>query len=173
MFKRIHDFLPEGEMTRDIYQRRNILWGHVVADIQRILATPRPHTTSSTLRSADLVHLGRWFTQALGGSAIFERAVDALVLAQKKQALASEVLLLEALNKYVKDHKHDGQWRSIGAIWLELSCSSDTQAFVKRYHDAQNLDNKLWVLQEPLSSVVRLEWREKTGIREWLIEDLE
>lgn len=167
-FKRIHSFISEGRLVGDILSRRNVLWGHLINDLQKILQTPRPEEGMIELRSSDLVSHGRWFSQALGIEG-FDDAINALLRAQKMQAVAEDSLLVEAMEVYTRKSKQAANFRSLGALWMELcSYSTDDKAFIRHYRSASNLGKKLWVLQQPLSQLFDMEWRDGL-VREWRI----
>lgn len=171
-FERIHDFLSEDDIVGSVLLARNRLWGHMVRDIQAILSTPRPPNQPVTLRSSDLVHLGRWAAIPLKIAA-FEQAVHSLQMEQVKLTLRGDQPLVEALMAYAQHCPTANLFKTAGRLWLDLTLYSskanvDSGLLLKRYKSATNLDAKLWVLQESLSSLIKIEWKENLS-REWMI----
>lgn len=171
-FERIHDFLSEDDLVGSVLLARNRLWGHMVRDIQSILSTPRPPNQPVSLRSSDLVHLGRWAAVPLNLEA-FEKAVHSLQMEQVKLTLRGDQPLVEALMAYAQHCPTAHMFKTAGRLWLDLTLYSskanvDSGLLLKRYKSATNLDGKLWVLQESLSSLIKIEWKENLS-REWMI----
>lgn len=173
-FKRIADpsheeaFLSETDMLNRIYKRRNILWGHIVHDIQRILAIPRPADSHSILRIGDFVSLGTWFARALGYESDFISAIEATRSSQRSQVLDQDQILASAIITFTKKAKSTEQFRPTGSLYMELdACGGDD--FRKIYRNAQALNKKLWVLQDALRELVNIEFRDTQIGREWRI----
>lgn len=168
IFSRIHDFDSEEEMVGSVLTTRNKLWGHMVRDIQTILASPRPIPAPITLRSSDLVNLGRW-----ADIPNFSAAVSTLQLEQIRITLREDQVLAEAILAYVKYCPTSDSFKSTSRLWLDMTLYGskggvDINLLLKRYKNAATLDKRLWILQESLSSVVDIEYREGIS-REWRI----
>lgn len=157
-FKRLEHFLPEGDIIEAINNDRNSLWGGIVQDCQRVLATPQPsYADVPQFRIEDFARTGYWIASALGTQKQFTDALRSVSKGTKTLNLDEDQVLVNALKAYV-ERGRAGTWKTPGALWSELPLvAPDPTAFVKLYRGAVNLGKKLLVLQDSLKEVLPVE----------------
>lgn len=157
-FKRLENFLPEGDILESIFNRRNQLWGGIVNDCQRVLQTPYPtHAQVPQFRVEDFARTGYWIATALGVSAQFSAALKSVSKGAKALNLDEDQVLVNALRIYI-DRGKAGDWKTPGTLWSELPLyAPDAPAFVKLYRGAVYLGKKLLVLQDSLKELFQVE----------------
>lgn len=159
--KRLEHFDSEGTMIDEIIDRRNALWGSIVKDIQRVLATPMPPIDETPqFRIEDFAKIGYWIASAIGKGNEFAQGLQEVRSEQRSFSLEEEQILVNAILKYVEKVDQLEVYRSVGMIWTKLEAlSGDTDSFKRKYKNAVNLGKKLLAMQEPLSQVVSVGWK--------------
>jgi hypothetical protein len=171
MFERLPKFKPETDILDRISHQRNAIWGAILQDIQKILATPLPNADDvPQFRVEDFARAGYWFSTAVGCAPAFKAAIDSLRGAQKQFTIEEDIMLIEALQNWHNRCKEPEEFRTPGMLWplLELT-SSDPLAFKAQYRNAVSLGKKLWSLQETLRQMFDVDWTfdAKRGSKAW------
>lgn len=161
-FKRLENFLPEGDILDEITANRNRLWGGIVRDCQRVLATPQPmYADVPQFRVEDFARNGYWIAKGLGITSEFERALQAVSGSAKALNLTEESILVDALQLMIKDRRRkeiEPSWQSPGQLWQQLQVvAPDAKSFVKLYRGQVYLGKKLLVLEPSLKEVFHVE----------------
>jgi GTPase SAR1 family protein len=169
-FKRLDEFVPEGDILDRISERRNYLWGGIVRDCQRILGTPYPHFSEiPQFRVEDFARSGFWIASALGDGDAFKAALASVSKGSRELNLSEDQILVDALRAYVKRGKGK-TWASAGGIWSDMQVvAPDAHAFMKLYRGAIHLGKKLLVLQDSLKEVfeIEVEFDKANSQRRW------
>lgn len=177
-FQRLPRFLPEGEIIDSIIKDRNKIWGAILKDCQRILATPSPTSDEvPQFRVEDFARVGYWIATGVGKQKEFSDLIGKLKGVQHSFSIEEEQLLIVSLRSFLQKKSSNGkvpheEWKTAGQWWSVLeTCSSDPQAFNKSYRNAVNLGKKLWSLQDTLKEIFEVEWKvdSLTGTRVWRI----
>jgi GTPase SAR1 family protein len=154
-FKRLENFLPEGDILDAISTNRNRLWGGIVLDCQRVLSTPYPmHADVPQFRVEDFARTGHWIAIALGLEDHFRRALEAVSRGTKALNLNEDQVLVDAIRIYIERGKYTNQWRTPGQLWNDLQIlAPDSNSFAKLYRGSVYLGKKLLVLQDSLKEL--------------------
>ena len=170
-FHRLTHFESETDIMRVIAARRNQLWGSIIHDVQRVLATPRPPAAQAPqFRVEDFATMGFWFARALGFEREFVNALSIIKGAQRSFTLDEDQILVLALRRAISNMKNPERFRSPGELWQELEVAApDTQSFQRVYRNSVYLGKKLFSLQEALKVLFEIEWHyePKLAIRMW------
>jgi hypothetical protein len=166
-------FKDEAALVGDIVRRRNYLWGAVVQDIQRVLATPLPtQDEAPPFRVQDFARFGLRIARALGHEAEFREALACVRVGTRTFILEEEAILVDAIRGMLSRPTYVPEWRSVAAVFAGLEeASDDPIAFAKYYRNAIQLGKKLWVLHTSLRDVFDIEWKYDVsrGARVWRI----
>lgn len=154
--QRLTNFLPERELMR---LDRPALWYAIFKDLQHIISLPQPQTEEQ-LRVQDFVSLGSWIAQGLDLLPEFLSAVTKLKGSQKAFALEADQMLVSSIIEYTTKSKSSDKFKPSQQLYLELDQYSNSPQFSKKYKTAQILDNKLWIIQDALRSIVDIQWTE-------------
>jgi hypothetical protein len=169
-FKRFEKFLPEGDILDSISANRNRLWGGIVYDCQRVLATPPPlYSEVPQFRIEDFARTGYWIATALGCTDQFRDALQTVSRTTKNMNLSEDQVLVDAINVLIRKGK-GGDWQTPGQLWTTLSLiAPDSHAFVRLYRGAVFLGKKLLVLQDSLKEVfdVEVDYDHNRTSRQW------
>lgn len=174
-FERLEHFIPEQVIIDRIIQARSGLWAGIVADVQRVIATPIP-VSDIQFRVEDFARLGVWISRALGCEAPFVHALEGIKFGQRAFSLEEDAMLVTAMRKLI-DRAH-GQITDLtpGQLWGQLeTVASDPQAFVKTYRNSVSLGKKLLVLQDSLKLIFNIRWVQDRDLNTkfWTISYLE
>lgn len=172
-FKRLDHFLPEGDILDEITANRNRLWGGIVRDCQRVLATPQPmYADVPQFRVEDFARTGYWIAKSLGIAEEFERALQSVSGGTKALNLNEDSILVDALRAFITDRKRkekENEWSSPGQLWQILQVvAPDAKSFVKLYRGQVYLGKKLLVLQPSLEEAFHVEVQFNRNSRERL-----
>ena len=170
---RLPTFKPETEIINYITTNRDKLWGGIVKDIQRILATPEPiEAELPRFRVSDFARIGLRIARALGFEDSFIAALNSNIKEQFSFNLEEEDSLVESIRIWMTRPFYDpAKFYSTGQLWTVLqSVSRDPQNFSKSYKSAIVLGKKLWSMQNTLQSILDIEFAiDETGSRVWKI----
>lgn len=172
-FRRIEkwEFKSETDIINKILRERDDLWGALIQDTQKVLASPEPMPDEvPSFRISDFAKIGLWAAKALGFEADFRAAVTTNIGEQKQFNLEEEQVLIDAISDWLtKMPKAANKFWGTGELFNQLEMATgDEQAFRKLYTNAVNLGKKLWALQDTLTGVFAVEYQMgERGSREW------
>lgn len=173
-YRRLTKFYAEQDIYDDLLRKRDQMWGSIIRDLQKVLASPVPRDNIPQFRIEDFARTGLWIARAINCEADFRAAIEDVKSAQQTFTLEEEGLLVNAVLKLANNMRERGtepEWRSSAQLWsvLELS-SADSKAFGIMYRNAVTLSKKLSSMQASLKKIVRIEQRASPdGVRQWLI----
>jgi hypothetical protein len=157
-FERLENFLSETLIKQVIFDRRANIWGGIVKDVQRVLATPIPEQ-GPQFRIEDFARVGLWFARALNHEREFISAIGNIRIGQRAFSLDEDRTLVEALKCVVRRQPIVDM--SPTQLWsrLELEPSVDPVAFGRMYRSPVALGKKLLAMQEALRAVFTITFR--------------
>jgi hypothetical protein len=170
-FHRLPYFKPETDILKNITLNRDRLWGQLLLDAQKVMASPEPNEAEiPKFRVNDFARIGLWIARALGFEKDFRSAIDTNTTEQVQFNLEEEEQLVTIIKRWVSK-PHDKEWYTAGELWTYWSNMSDDQSFMRAYKNAVGLGKKLWTMQETLKNVVQIEYSndDKLGVRLWRI----
>jgi hypothetical protein len=173
-FRRLEQFVPEGDILDAILVKRNDLWGAIINDTQRVLRVPMPPAEECPqFRVEDFARIGYRISLALNCAKEFRSALRRIYSGQRLFSLEEEHLLVSAIqNMLVKQSRNNTNhsWRTVGNLWTELELNSaDPVAFGRAYRNAVYLGKKLWAMNESLKEIFDIEYQfdKLRGTRVW------
>jgi len=157
-YERLERFAPEQAIIDVIVNNRNRLWGGIVADLQRVLATPMTDE-GPQFRVEDFARIGFWIARALGIENQFTTAISSIRVGQRSFTLDEERMLVDAL-KWIAVKKYPVQDRTPGQLWswIESAPNVDPIAFSRAYRNPIAFGKKLLVMQDSLKSIFDITW---------------
>ena len=172
-FERLEHFIPEQVIIDRIYHRRAELWGGIVGDVQRVLATPIPEA-GPQFRVEDFARLGIWIARALNVETEFINAIESVHRGQRSFSLEEDAILVTALRKFVSERSGAVENVTPGQLWGNLErCAADPTAFVRTYRNSNFLAKKLLALQDALKMAFEITWEQDVLLGKfWTIRDL-
>lgn len=150
------DFKDEGTLIDTVLTHRNKLWGSVLHDLSRVLATPMPPTTDLQLRIQDYARLGEWIAIALGEQELFRSAVNSLQAAQRSFNLDDDHVLIHALQRWLTktggctNQDQDTLYAQVHSV----VSSEDIKTFDQLYKNSSIFCKRLSNLQDTLNSTM-------------------
>jgi hypothetical protein len=172
-FERLEKFIPEQVIIDQIIRNRSLLWGAIVRDVQKIIATDVPPPTVQ-FRVEDFAWLGMWIADALGCSRELRSALESVKFGQRSFSLEEDAMLVTALRKVLDTDPNWINERTPPQMWARLErAASDPQAFVKTYRNSTALGKKLLSLQDALKLTFEITWRQDVTLstKLWTIKD--
>jgi len=170
-FERLSKFIPEGEILRNILDKRNNIWAQIVLDVQKVLRTPMPRSEEvPQFRIEDFARVGLRIARSINKGDEFHDVIAALLKSQKQFSLDEDAILVSALES--RCMKWSGaEYKSTAQIWNELEMvASDPMAFTRMYKNSSFLGRKLWSLQDSLKQLFIIDWKVDKGSRIWRIQ---
>lgn len=167
-------FKDEGTLISQVIDNRNKLWGAIIQDLQRVLATPLPPSTDLQLRVQDFARLGEWIAIAIDEQEVFRSAIDSLRAAQRSFNLDEDHVLVSNVLRWLQKIKRPIKSRTQDELYTEvLSCvpGEDIKTFQIMYKNSSSFCRRLSNLQDTLSNTVfkvAVTMNAK-GQREWLV----
>lgn len=148
-------FQDEGTILSRVIELRNKLWGNVLHDLQRVLATPMPATTDLQLRIQDYARLGEWIAIALGSTEheLFREAVGSLTAAQRAFNMDEDHVLITSLQRWLA--KSGGGERTQDQLYKEVSsyvAAEDIKTFLLLYKNSSVFCKRISNLQDTLNA---------------------
>lgn len=171
--ERLEKFEAEGAIIRRVLDNRSQLWGHILLDCQQVLRNPYPLLdVIPQFRIEDFARLGYWIAQGINQTESFVQALNTIKVGQHAFSLDEDSLIVSAILTFVQKSAHakPGNYIALGTLWGYLETySGDPVNFKKQYHHAQDLGKKLWVLQDSLKEVIRIDHQVDPvkGSRSW------
>lgn len=175
-FSRLTNFASEDEIYRDLTAKRNLIWGGIIHDIQRVLRTPMPTPNEiPQFRIEDFARIGLWIARGIGVEADFRSAIEDVKSSQQMFTLEEEGLLVAAILKLVaRQHQNGGpKYYTSSQLWTLLEATADdARAFATQYRNSVNLSKKLSSMQQSLGRMVEIRQRPgQSGSKTWLIQE--
>lgn len=171
---RLERFLPETDLLREIYMKRDQLWGGIIKDITTILKTPQPHESElPRFRVSDFSRIGLWVARALGFEEDFKTAIMQNSKEQTTFNLEEEDILIDTIKIWMTRNFYEPEkYYPVSVLWTAWqSVSRDPANFTRQYRNAIVLGKKLWTLQETLSSVFNISFEfDPQGTRSWRLQ---
>lgn len=156
-FSRFERFISEEMILADLSEKRNVIWGGIIHDIQRVLRTPVPETGIPQFRIEDFARYGLWIARALDCEDDFKSAIEDVKSAQQTFSLEEEGLLVGAITRFVERAKEPKPYTS-AQLWGMLEASADEpQSFKVAYRNSVVLGKKLSALQASLRKIIYIE----------------
>lgn len=169
-------FKDETSIIEGVLSNRNRLWGSIINDLQRVLATPFPSTTTLQLRIQDFARLGEWIALALGCHEVFCEVVNRIRDSQRTFSLDEESILVSTLQKWLSLTNCHPQPKSEAVLYQELLSvvmPGDQHQFMQAYRSSSHLSRRLSTLQSTLTQIMDIDWStNKLGQRMWTIKCL-
>lgn len=174
-FSRFTKFISEEMILSDLNEKRNILWGGIIQDIQRVLRTPLPDTDIPQFRIEDFARYGLWIARAIGCEEDFKSALEDVKSAQQTFSLEEEGLLVGAITRFVDRTKDPNKEYSSAQLWGLLEASADEpQSFKTSYRNSVMLGKKLSAMQNALKKIIHIEQSTTPGgLKLWTLKKKE
>lgn len=170
-------FQDEGAMLNRVIGLRNKIWGGVLHDLQRVLATPFPAHTELQLRIQDFARLGEWIAIALEEQDTFREAIRSLQAAQRSFNLDEDHILVTSLQRWInkRTEDHPRTQDELYSEVLSLVPYEDIKTFQLLYKNSSTFTKRISNLQDTLNNTMfRIEIQtDKLGQRVWDIQELE
>ncbi len=170
-FHRLEKFNSETAIIQEIIMNRDRLWGQLLLDAQKVMATAMPHENEvPKFRVNDFAKLGLWIARALGFEEDFRSAILVNTQEQVHFNLEEEEVLVTVIKKWIGQPRKK-EWYTAGELWENWGLMVEDQgAFQRAYKNAVGLGKKLWTMQETLKSVASIEYdQDHQGVRLWRI----
>lgn len=171
-FGKLKTHLAETPIIYRVANNRAGLWGGIIKDVQKVLATPAPpdHEVPQ-IRVADFAKLGLRIANALRLGEVFKSAVGKARLEQTAFNLGEEDVLVDALHRWLANTngKYANEYLAPGLIWEYLD--STEQGFSRVYRTSSALAKKLWTIHQTLQTVFDIDYQydPKRAVRLWRI----
>lgn len=150
-------FEDEGQMISRVVALRNKLWGSVLHDLQLVLSTPMPATTSLQLRIQDFARLGEWIAIALGEHDTFVSAIDSLTAAQRSFNLDEDHILVTSLQRWIAKTGGSTEGKTQDELYsevLSLVPGEDIKTFQLLYKNSSVFTKRISNLQDTLNNTL-------------------
>jgi hypothetical protein len=170
-FERLEKFKPESAIYERISKMRNLLWGGILRDVQKVLGTEVPRTGYPQFRIEDFAQFGYWIATALGVEKEFYDGIDTIRKDQKSLNIEEDILLVSAIERMLTEEPIEEM--TAGQLWNKLRRTSrDEKSFAARYQNAVSLGRKIWILLDTLREIYDVQWSIKRNVRTWTIRKL-
>lgn len=156
-YQRLSTFISEELILGDILRKRNLIWGAIVRDVQKILATPIPTSNIPQFRIEDFARLGLWIARAIGVEEDFRSSIEDVKSSQQNFTLEEDGMLVSAVTKLVEHTsvENSNKFYTAAQLWSLLeNCSDDARTFGHLYKSSVGLGKKLLAMQDSLKRVV-------------------
>jgi hypothetical protein len=168
-FERLSNFESDSDILGRIDKLRNALWGSVLKDIQKVLATPMPSYGFPQFRVRDFAVYGYWIATALGISEEFYEGITKIKNDQRSFNLEEDQLLIDAIDRLMDSIPIDEL--TAGQLWTKLrQKTTDERSFTRRYLNAVSLGKKLWTLLDSMREIYDIHVDIKNTKRVWTIK---
>jgi hypothetical protein len=152
----------ENTILNSVTQNRGRIWASIIADVQRVLATPMPELGDCPqFRIEDFSFLGVWFSRAYSTDmeSAFRRAIAKIAGNQRSFNLEQDQMLVDAINRML-DKYTDAEYASVDTIHTRLMlCAKDSRVFQATFKLPLHIGRKLWVMQNSLKELYNIDWR--------------
>lgn len=174
--RRRSTFGDDSILLEQVLRYRAALWGGIVEDVQRVLATPRPSSDEAPeFRIKDFATLGLWFARAAGSEMeqLFIHALSRVQTGQSSFNLEENQLLVMTIEHWLKRRARDNkppEFIDATRLHAQLAMACpEPELFARSFRSAQALAKKLFVLQESLKRVFDVEmlYDSRLGSRTW------
>ena len=168
-FQRLGHFIAETDLIEAVLQKRNLLWGLIIQDLQKVMSTPMPHPDQvPQIRIEDFAKIGAHCAHALGYLNEFTEAIKVIVRSQKTFALEDDGALISAIQLLV--NKKVDKFYTAAQLWtIWEAIVDDWPGFSRRYRNSSSLARKLWTIVDALRQIFDVEWQfdSSTTVRSW------
>lgn len=170
------DRIADLNILQKIDEQRDLMWGAIVRDLQKILAVPAATLTAPpSFRVQDFATIGWRVAHGLACAPQFQEALDLNVIDQNRFVLEEETMLLAAISalaraqKRKNGHAVNENWQTTHALWMQLeTLSGEPLAFRKQYPDAPSLGRKLKNIEHQLKDMYVFKTKiDSDGVRRW------
>ena len=161
--------IPESEIISEVLKYRNILWGSLIKDIQKVLQTkPVPPEIVPQYRIQDFATIGCRIAKALGFYDEFVSCIEKIKRSQYGLNLNEDALLVSSIEKFIVKKGGDTNWIDSSTLWdMLVLYSANEHDFIRIYRDSRFLERKLRILKSTLESRWIVDTENKEGIRKW------
>lgn len=170
MFKRRESFDDEVDILGEVTRHRNVLWAHILEDVQRILNTPKPFSGEApNFRIKDFASIGLWISRGIGLEQQFLSGLEVVKGSQTELVIEEEYALVSTLHGWVRAHP-GGDYISSAELFPQLLLhATDPHQFQRTYKNGVQLGKKLFVMCNALRSHFTVDYKadNKTGSRVW------
>lgn len=168
-YRRLSKFIGEDDILRDIARKRNLIWGAIISDIQKLLNTPQPTNNIPQFRIEDFARFGVWAARSLGCEQEFVSSIENTKSSQQSFSLEEEGMLVASVIRFVERAREPDKQYTSAQLWSMLeSCSDDPRVFGNIYRNSVALSKKLSAMQYSLNTIVNIEQTTtRTGSRMW------
>lgn len=149
--------LEETPMMDAILRDREELLAGLLADVVRVLGTPRPAAVrGSAIRIVDFNAIGRWIARGIGKEDVFSSAIGTLSVHQKAKVLEEDISLVLALEDMQRISPLANEWCTHTQIWSELISLADDngEALRGQYKNGQIFGRKLLAIYTQLRDTI-------------------
>lgn len=176
-FKRISEFVPEGELIKDILDHRDEIMSYIMYELQKVLKaldTTKERTYKTNLRSADFATFGLRIFDALGRKEEFESILDKIVEAQKAFAVEEDSLVYALkifAKKQIKPHKMSGFELHKNLLQIANEDNFDIPEFRAKYKSVKSLTRRIANIKGNISNDVKITiYKERANQKSYKIE---
>lgn len=177
-FSRIpnEDRFQEEPMMEAILHDREELLGGLMADVVRVLNTPRPKAVrGSAIRIVDFMAIGQWIARALGKERAFMESLGSLSVHQTAKVLEEDIGLVTALEELQRISPIATEWVTHTQIWNEIIQLSEDNgdALKQQYKNQQIFGRKLLAIFTQLRDTLGIEEKDdaRYGWKTWRLLD--
>lgn len=160
-----HMLKDETAMAQYILDHRPQLWGGIIRDAQRVLATPPVVDASVKWRIQDFCTLGERIAIAVGCREDFNNGLRAMLVTQTDTLLQQDENLISAILAYAHAHVLP-EYIPANDLWSALMTYTTNQtSFAKYYKNATVLSRKLQLMQSTLQTLVTISYQVNPATR--------
>lgn len=176
-FKRIFEFVPEGELIKDILDHRDEIMSYIMYELQKVLKafeTTKEQAYKSIVRSADFAKFGLRIFDTLGKKAEFESILNKVCEAQKAFAVEEDSLVYALkifAKKQIKPHKMSGFELHKQLLFLANEDNFDIPEFRTKYKSVKSLTRRIANIKGNISNDVKITiYKERANQKSYKIE---
>jgi energy-coupling factor transporter ATP-binding protein EcfA2 len=170
--QRREGFKPESELIERVHAARANLWGSIVKDCQKILATPNVSAEEiPNFRISDFARVGARIAKALGIHSEFYAIIERLRASQVAFSLGEDDILVSGIQQFIaRRTANTPEYISVGYLWEYITVFDKT--FANTYKTSNALSRKLITMEPNLKALFKIEHKYDTtrGIRTWKID---
>jgi energy-coupling factor transporter ATP-binding protein EcfA2 len=168
-------FTPESSMINRVEKARPKIWGAIVKDCQRVLATPdvTPEEVPN-FRISDFARLGARIAKALNCYDEFTEVIGKLRKIQTAFSLGEDDILVDGLKRYQSmKNGSSPEYVSAGYLWEYIT--QFDRMFANAYKTSNALARKLITMEPNLRTMFDISYKydNSRGIRTWRIDSLD
>ena len=176
-FKRISEFVPEGELIKDILDHRDEIMSYIMYEIQKVLKAfeiTKGRTYKTILRSADFATFGLRIFDALGKKEEFASILEKVCEAQKAFAVEEDSLVYVLkifAKKQVQPRKMSGFELHKNLLQIANEDMFDIPEFRAKYKSVKSLTRRIANIKGNISNDVKITiYKERANQKSYKIE---